>query len=405
MTEKSCPVLLTPPSTPPKPDTRRAPASSDALSLQKLNLRVMGDISEAATKSPESLVTSPKRSEPAWEDTSPRPCAKKYQMCGSAGSGYEEFGRGVWSIVYRASEISDSQTPAVLTPPTTPVGNSKFASAPGILAIKVPARGDAYKILHHEARVLTYLHFFKQASDHIIPFHGYNDCENSLVLDSVPLNLETYVKAAAKSVRANFSTRTMFDPVVGVQEWQSLANKLVDGLTFLHFHRCIHGDIKPANILLRPHNDVESIKFTPLYCDFSSASIVTPPLDGSKCATQQLTALTPDYASPELFSSLTNPSAGLATMASDIYALGITLLVAATGESPYAGARMEVQKLSMAREGRPLDFARDGSQGTRIMKGRGAETCLRGALEKRVEDRWEIERWKEELKERHAAWK
>lgn len=150
------------------------------------------------------------------------------------------------------------------------------------------------------------------------------------------------------------------------------------------------GDIKPANVLLRPNGADPAEGYTPLYCDFSSSCILGSPNEEGSGQAQQLTAVTPDFASPELLSSLSNINA-VATTASDTYALAVTLIVAATGSSPYAGARMELQKLSMAREGRVLDFARYGEQGTRVMKGKLVDRCLRHALEKDVTRRSTVE--------------
>ncbi|KAL9609079.1 MAG: hypothetical protein Q9167_006128 [Letrouitia subvulpina] len=399
-TEKSCPVLTTPPITPPKPDTQRAPASSDVVSLVRLSLK--DELVERSGKEIEENVQPLKKSL-NWEETLPQPLSKQYWVLGSSVSGHEELGRGVWSIVFRAVETQDLHSSRLPTPPTSPVNGSSRPSISGLLAIKKPARRDAYKILRHEARILTYLHSFDQAAAYLVPFHGYDASRSSLVFDAIPLNLDRHTTTVAKSVRANFSTKTMFDPVLGVQNWQSFAQQLIAGLAFLHSKGCIHGDIKPANILLRPVETGSSQYFTPLYCDFSSAAIEFDRLS-SNAGQQQITALTPDFTSPELFSSLTGTSNAVATPASDVYALGVTLLVAATGESPYAGARLEMQKLSMAREGKVLEFARQGSQGTRIMRGRGVERCLKGALEKKVEERWRIKTWIEEVELVIGSW-
>ncbi|KAI4212177.1 MAG: hypothetical protein LQ351_005046 [Letrouitia transgressa] len=396
-TEQSCPVLLTPPITPPKPDVQRASASSDAVSLVRLSLK--DEFAEGSGKG----IVAPSKKSLRWDETLPQPVRKQYWILGSSSSGHEEFGRGVWSIVFRAIETHDLHSSQPLTPPRSPVSGSSRPSTSGLLAIKKPARRDAYNILRHEARILTYLHSFDQAAAYLVPFHGYDASRSSLVFDAVPLNLDTHAATAAKSARANFSTKTMYDPVTGIQSWQSLAQQLITGLAFLHDNGCIHGDIKPANILLRPGEPGSSQSFAPLYCDFSSAAIE---FDHSSQNTSQhqITALTPDFTSPELFSSLLGTSNTVATPASDVYALGVTLLVAAIGESPYAGVRLEMQKLSMAREGKVLEFARQGSQGTRVMRGRGVERCLKGALEKGVEERWGTKKWMEEVEQVVGSW-
>lgn len=148
----------------------------------------------------------------------------------------------------------------------------------------------------------------------------------------------------------------MFDPVLGVAEWAHLARRSIQGLTFLHAARCVHGDVKPANILLRPS---PSGILTPLFCDFSSSRIVTTDDEDSP----EITAVTTEYTAPELLSALhrrTPSTRAMANPAADVFALAVTLLVAATGESAHAAARMEVQKLAMVKEGIPIVFARGG---------------------------------------------
>lgn len=303
------------------------------------------------------------------------------------------LGHGAWSTVYRAIEISEAPSSTLLTPPTSPSGIPKPVLGQ-VLAVKAPARKDAYNILYDEACTLTYLHSHHEASNYIVPFHGYDTSFQSLLMDAVPLDLGTHAKLCLKKTRDNFSTRTMFDPVCGPREWQSLASQLIDGLIFLHSNRCVHGDIKPSNILLRPNDDGLSEAYTPMYCDFSSARIFEDSSSDDSEPDQQLTALTPDFTSPELFTSLHSPTA-VATTASDVYALAVTLVVAAIGTSPYAGASMEMMKLSMAREGRVLDFARQAEQGTRVMKGKMVEQCLKDALERDVGKRSTAPEWKE----------
>ena len=111
--------------------------------------------------------------------------------------------------------------------------------------------------------------------------------------------------------------------------------------------------------------------------------------------------MTPDFTSPELLASFyhRNGSRAVATFASDIFALGVTLLVAATGESPYVSARMEIQKLAMAKEGRPMEFARAGDQASRVMKGRMVVKSLTRALEKDPMRRVSALEWKLEVLE------
>lgn len=281
-------------------------------------------------------------------------------------------------------------------------------------------------------------------------FHGYDFSQSSLVLEAVPLSLETHAIAAAKAARLNLSTKNMFDPVVGTVEWAHLATKLIDGLAFLHSARCVHGDIKPSNILLRPSS---TFPFpSPLYCDFSSSHIGRPlcTTTSSKAVAatgedshdaddkfsssndedededednddddegdennnsrknkkrrrrrkegedvEPVSAVTPDYASPELLAALRSGKA-TATQASDVFALATTLLMAAIGQSPYsAGGRVEVLKLAMAREGRPMDFAQGGENASRVMRGKLVDKVVKGGLIRDVDGRNSVWEWRD----------
>ena len=382
--------LPTPPATPLQRRHKRSSTSAGSISLEKVNEETGVDAAAELKHLAMAEVKGIKGERITWENTIPRAYNGQYRRCGKGIPGTEELGRGVWSVVYRSVEEYPIHPAAPPTPPMSPTGDSSPIQGNKILAVKAPARKDACKILDHEARILTYLHSFPGSTDHLVPFYGYDVPAHSLILSAIPLNLDTHVKAAAKTARANLSTRTMFDPVIGIQEWQSLATALISGLCFLHSHRCIHGDIKPANILLQPSDDDEA--YTPLYCDFSSALVTTDP------APSEITALTQDYSSPELLASLidsTRPT--LPTPAADVYALAVTLLFAAIGESPYAGAKMEIMKLGMAREGRPLQFAKSGEQAARVRTGGLVERCLAGALAKDDEARWGVMQWKEEV--------
>lgn len=392
---------LTPPSSPlvPKPECGRAPGSADRSALigmteeQDHFWSAFPDV-DVADPVWHSQSTAPEKAL-KWNETVPRACSRRYQLLGSASSGFQEYGRGVWSIVYRAVEAPGSHASGtVMTPPTSPQQSPAQRSVDGILAVKAPSRRDAHAILEKEARILTFLHSHPGAASHLVPFHGYDEHEHSLILAAIPLNLEHYTQAAAATARLNFSTRTMFDPVIGVEQWTQLAAHLIDSLNFLHRTGCVHGDIKPANILLHP--TAESL--TPLLCDFSSASVHPTGLDAVSDPAEEaeeVSAVTTEYTSPELLTALHRGTArAIATPASDVFALAVTLLVAAMGESPYASARMEVQKLGMAKEGRPLDFARGGENASRAMRGRMVDRILTSAVEKNVEKRLSAEEWR-----------
>ena len=330
-----------------------------------------------------------------WMPEEPRVYKKKYEM-------EQELGHGIWSNVYRATEKSENLMPSVMLPPSPPVSpeSNSQSSRAQILAIKVPSRRDAQKILKKEARVLTYLHSQNNATSYLVPFHGFNTVAHAIVMDAIPTSLEAQLKS---TVRGGLTTNAMFDPVIGAQTWASLAEQLINGLAFLHFKGCVHGDIKPANILLR--TDKTTGTLVPLYCDFSSARILFPNTPASE--TEEISAVTADFTSPELLASFyhRNGDRAMATSASDVFALAVTLLYAATGESPYADARMEMMKLYMAKEGAPIEFARRGNQASRVMEGRAVAKVLDPAVLKDAEKRIGVEDWKVVAKGVIEGWK
>lgn len=382
---------LTPPSTPPKPEDTRASASADrAEAIFSIDVNLGVKPSEMLEFKTDQAV----KQEALGSDAAPKPCTAKYQL-------HEELGRGAWSTVYRAVENVEPLKPLTSLPPTPPTSPTTGATASSkkVLAVKKPSSRQAHEILEKEAKILTYIHSHADASAYLVPFHGFDAAQHSIVLDAVPLNLEAHAKAATKRP---FSTKTMFDPIVGAEEWAGLAEGLICGLAFLHSIGCVHGDIKPANILLRPGSNGG---LTPLYCDFSSSHIISS-TDAKKEA-EEVSAVTTEYLSPELLEALSprNTERSVATYASDVFALGVTLLFAAIGASPYAGARIASQKLGMAKEGLPFEFARRGEQASRVMKGRAVAKALNGALAKEAERRVVVGEWREEIREVVKSWK
>lgn len=396
----------TPPSSPAQPQRKRTVSSPslyepDAAALDMLDVSAT---QSAKAKLDEAVAAAPQiHSEPKedkWKKTTPRPYLKRYELLGSVGTGFDEYGRGAWSTVYRAIECHPGKIPAPLTPPLSPPSSPKQAGISKLLAVKAPSRNDAHPILQQEARILTYLHSFPESASYLVPFHGYDQPLHSLIFSAIPLNLESYVKQAARTARLSPSTKTMFDPVIGPGEWSHLAEHLISGLAFLHSHNCIHGDVKPANILLLQSSSDDSV-IDPLFCDFSSSRIMVPSKRGpggeeNDDDAEEVTAVTPDYTSPELLVGLHGRTPGMRaviTPASDVFSLGVTLLFAAVGESPYASARIEVQKLAMAREGRPVDFARSGEGAARVKLGKLVERVVTMGVEKDVKKRVDAKEW------------
>ncbi len=115
-------------------------------------------------------------------------------------------------------------------------------------------------------------------------------------------------------------TRLMRRPAMGLEEGRNIAIKLARAVAALHNAGIIHRDIKPDNVILEAEGSLKLIDLgvvrVPGLEDFPPADIPG----------------TVAYMAPEMFAG--EPG----NAATDIYALGVTLFRAFTGEFPYANA-------------------------------------------------------------------
>lgn len=116
-----------------------------------------------------------------------------------------------------------------------------------------------------------------------------------------------------------------------VQNIQTLAEKLLETLHYLHGKGRLHVDIKPANIMLKQDG-------TPVLIDFGSSVEIGNPA----------VAYTPDYAAPELAATK------IPSISTDLYALGRTLLnLAGAGELPPVLRRLAERAVQPRPQDRP----------------------------------------------------
>jgi serine/threonine protein phosphatase PrpC len=112
-------------------------------------------------------------------------------------------------------------------------------------------------------------------------------------------------------------TRLTRRPLLGLEEGRNIAIKLAQGLAALHRADIVHRDIKPDNVILEANGSLKLIDLgvvrVPGLEDF-------PPEDIPG---------TPGYMAPEMFDG--EPG----NVTTDIYALGVTMFRAFTGEFPY----------------------------------------------------------------------
>ncbi|KAJ5624155.1 hypothetical protein N7510_000464 [Penicillium lagena] len=298
-----------------------------------------------------------------------------------------EFGRGAWSIVYKArSKPCITSSLASYTPPSSPTAVGR------VLAVKAPLRRDARPVLQAESLTLTRLNLTTGYERHVVPFHGYLAESEALVMSAVPLALSTYIEDTADLARKKQTTATMFNPIQGLGAWQDLARKLISGLGWLHDTAgIVHGDIKPHNILLRPSasdsdsEDENTFPYDPLFADFSSALDLptdAAPSPSDTTSRTAMSAFTPPFTAPELLSLASLTSGDVApTPASDVFSLAATLLAAATGDLLLYPGSSNLQRLAMAREGQQIiEFARSGTNGCRVPRKGAVERIIQPAV-------------------------
>ncbi|QRV92191.1 Tyrosine-protein kinase SPK-1 [Ceratobasidium sp. AG-Ba] len=132
---------------------------------------------------------------------------------------------------------------------------------------------------------------------------------------------------------------TMFRGQIGmVAEWESngsmpeyierhpgadrciLSTSITEGLLYLHKSGVVHGDLKGANVLI-------SKEGVPRLADFGNAKLQEYTMKFTKSSTKE--TVSSRWAAPELFEG------GWCTFKTDVYALGMTILEAITGNMPW----------------------------------------------------------------------
>ncbi|KAI8832503.1 kinase-like domain-containing protein [Chytridium lagenaria] len=153
---------------------------------------------------------------------------------------------------------------------------------------------------------------------------------------------------------------------IGHEMWARWAGQLAQAVEYIHSFGIIHHDIKPHNCLLAENFDAK-------LADFGNASFVpacvsptalTDPVLGPAPSTlsasfpsSSMSSLrdglgrgTQAYSAPELF-IMTGPDPGVYSFPIDIYSVGVTLYVMATGIEPFQAARSSVHMMMAIKKG------------------------------------------------------
>lgn len=276
------------------------------------------------------------------------------------------LGRGRWSVVWAADHMESLYSPnanpnkgtshdtgapwdLALTPPSSPIRTSSVneggvqAIPEGLqsnlsweFAVKVPADRSSKKIVHGEAKILSYLTGLPDHEQHIVPFHGFDARNGSVVLTAIPHSLESerlYVDPEGSKDKTLSNIAFAFP---------RLAMRLVEGLEWIHNAGIVHADIKPENILITTPNFPD-----PVYADFSAA--FTQADEPGRQAGGQ----TWEFMAPELCYTSADAKPN---QASDVYALAMTMLHFLAGGSPFAKAPNKALMIDMVKKGKPIEY-------------------------------------------------
>ena len=159
----------------------------------------------------------------------------------------------------------------------------------------------------------------------------------------------------------------------------ALFRKVCAAVEYAHRKLVVHRDLKPNNILVNEQGE-------PKLLDFGVAKVLEPEESavGDTLTMTGAVLVTPRYASPERLAGAT------ATVASDVYSLGVVLYELIAGRPPYAGSDSSPAQLIGAMMTRelppPSTIAPDVLK--RPLRG-GLDRIAGRALGKRPEDRYE----------------
>ncbi|KAI5815192.1 kinase-like domain-containing protein [Pyronema omphalodes] len=274
---------------------------------------------------------------------------------------------------------------------SSPIGKGGWSHVvPGLItkgkvpiAIKKPAfQTDAKDVLLQEAKVLGYIKLAGGCEKAgVVEFLGYDPVAGCILMPHLMgMSLKDYTLYRKK----NGTKAGDNEPVVGLRDWLKISSQLADTFGYLKKIGVIHGDVSWNNVV------ISSSTMKTVVIDFTSGVIDAPDAVPSKVAG----AVTTAFVAPELLEAHFDDNGGLLkddedkpspTYASDMYGLGMTLLAVAIGQEAYQDAG--VYQGVYARQGIPLEYAKNGENGgvvrAKTPVARALEGCFGNTADKR----------------------
>jgi len=209
----------------------------------------------------------------------------------------------------------------------------------GELFVAKTVEGDSEKIkagISRESKALNRIKF--KCEPYLLCLHNIQQPERNktvFLFKYLPGSYEMYEL---------IKTRMEFTPYTKYV----IVERLMLGLLQLHRMGVVHRDIKPQNVMLNPK------MLTPVYIDF-----------GLACTSEETKCLrslkgTPNYVAPEVLTS-SNLASFEQVKKSDVWSLGITILLFCTGKLPWEDHKMVrslYQEIKMTTQGK-MDYNLD----------------------------------------------
>lgn len=184
-------------------------------------------------------------------------------------------------------------------------------------------------------------------------------------------------------IEGDLLTDVLLDTVLSLPEAIELGIHIMQGLVDMHAAGVIHRDIKPSNVIIRPLDTGKqrAVIFDLGLSRFSANVHVTGNDESSMdlTATASKVALgTPAFMAPEQVLD-----AKTATAASDVYAAGVVLYLAASGRFPFEGDERDVARLKLMEEAPKIELNRIDRLSLQYAK------VIAKAIRKRPEERYQ----------------